>query len=636
MQRTIDRSLSAIKPAAFSERAAVWLLFAAAVAAPLMLGASGPWSRFALEATMACVTIIWALCRNRSVWLLVLALGCFGLAWLQLVPLPDSMLTALAPVSAGAWKVANAGGARAWGTISIDPAATAVGMRRMLLWLGATMAIKDMAAAGWCRRTVAASLALSAAVIWILAIALPVDSKERKLLGFIDMNGPTSQWWMSGDNLPVQSDGGGFLTWATVGAERYRYDEVLTGEGFGPYLTSNQFAGALCVMLPFLLAACLEAGRRMGRPIVGLLAVAGLMVAATWTLWERAGSRAGTAALLLTQLVFVAAITENRWGRRISGGAVAAYGMVLFMLIAGLVGLLPKLDQWFPPPLQAKLAAFLQDPRAVAASVAARMFMASPVLGTGINSYSVLYPRFDPGDYTLYYAYNDYTQLLAETGLIGVVIAIALATPVISRFARLGVVNLADRPFAAASAASIAGLAAHMAFEWNLHQPANSFLACIAVGLFLATVPGRSQKTSQQRRINPWVMKGMTAVFVAACGASLVLLARDARSDAAVRTYRQALMAARPAPAGSKRPPPKPLLENALRRGDAAMAWDQRNSQLALMKAQAHLHMAEYGQGPAREAERSVADHAFRQAQRRRAIILGLPEPLPAKAAGAR
>lgn len=611
--------------------AIIGIASATAVLAPLPLGCSSPWARLSLEAAMALLTAVWALFVCRSPKILLCLLGCCGLGFLQLAPLPDGLLSTVAPVSAGAWKIANTGSS-AWGTISIDPAATAVGIRRMLLWLATTIAIKDAASQPSLRQVLGYALAISAALVCVLGLAFPVDRNEPKIMGFIDMKGPTAHWWKSGDDLPVQSDGGGFLEWAPVGNERYRYDEVLVGDGFGPYVTSNQFAGGLCLTLPFLFSAIVLAARRFGKPAIGYAAVGILMAGATWTLWERAGSRAGTAALVMAQATFAAAIAEQLWTRRISALAAAAYGICLLVLIAGLVGIFPALDQWFPQPLQGKLAAFLQDPRAIAASVARRMFLASTILGTGINTYAAAYPRFNPGDFTLYYAYNDYTQLLAETGLVGIAVAIAFAIPVVARIPAIHAVDAAERPLAAAAAAAIAGLAAHMAFEWTLHQPANGFLACVAIGLFMATVLRPIHEAKKLREANRWVSGIATTMFVIACGTSIALLARDARSDAAVKSFREALVAARPAPKDSARPEPKPLLERALAQGERAIAWDPRNASLELLAGQARLHLAQLQNGPSRQAALSAADLAFRKAQRRRAVILGLPEPLPRNA----
>ena len=65
----------------------------------------------------------------------------------------------------------------------------------------------------------------------------------------------------------------------------------------------------------------------------------------------------------------------------------------------------------------------MADSRAVAAHAALRMFAASPLLGIGLSCFGVFVPRFVPGDLLLYYAHNDYAQLLAETGLAGLAAA---------------------------------------------------------------------------------------------------------------------------------------------------------------------------------------------------------------------
>jgi len=166
------------------------ILGVAAIVSPLVLGASHAVARFALEAALACVIVLWACDRRRRVADLLLPLGICGFVCLQLMPLPDSLLVWIAPISGGAWKIAQQGIPGAWGRISIDPGATAAGMRRLLLGVGSFLVVRDIAANPGIRRGLAAALAVSGVLIWALGLVFPRDTQDELLLGFIDIAGP--------------------------------------------------------------------------------------------------------------------------------------------------------------------------------------------------------------------------------------------------------------------------------------------------------------------------------------------------------------------------------------------------------------------------------------------------------------
>lgn len=63
---------------------------------PLALGATGEWTRLGLEATVALAVILWAAAGGGSAWSITLPMVLLGGVFVQLLPLSDRVLTAIA------------------------------------------------------------------------------------------------------------------------------------------------------------------------------------------------------------------------------------------------------------------------------------------------------------------------------------------------------------------------------------------------------------------------------------------------------------------------------------------------------------------------------------------------------------
>jgi O-antigen ligase len=608
------------------------VLAGAALAGLLGLGASPAIARFALEATLAVVMVVWACDRRRSPTALLLPLAIFGLVWLQLVPLPDSLLVRMAPISGGAWKVAHEGVPGAWGRISIDPAATATAARRLLLGVGCFLVVRDIAASAGIRRWLAAALAFAAALIWGLGVAFPRDGHEELLLGIVDLSGPLF-FWASSLLAPVETAGVANLGLVTVGRWRYPVTDGLVGDGFGSFISSNQFAGAMCLTLPLLLAAWLWIVRDRLPAWIGVVGAVVIGAAAAWTVGVRADSRAGGAAIVVGCIAFLALTARERWWRLTLAGVVGLTATVLAALAAAALGLMPGFVTLVPEHLRPTLARLLADNRSLGIRVGLRMVRASPVAGTGLDSYAEVFSRFQPGEGTMFYAHNDYVQWIAETGLIGGVLAAACGFFVVRRgSAWLQTRHGVERILAAGVAAAAIGFASHEVFEWNMHLPAIALVAAIVAGMAAPAACGAATTGSSFA----WLRIPAAIAVVAAVVATTGFLFRDMMTERAAKHVRTALLADRIALQDPKRPPPpRADLEAAIAAAGAQAArWDPANADLPLLLGQAHLHLAARAAGAIdRDAQERAAAEWFTKARRRRAICFGLPEPVapPAK-----
>jgi hypothetical protein len=256
------------------------------------------------------------------------------------------------------------------------------------------------------------------------------------------------------------------------------------------------------------------------------------------------------------------------------------------------------------------------------------MFAASPIFGTGLGSYYELAGRMLNGLPPWGFAHNEYAQWLAETGLVGGLFAlIGLAGLV-----RLGATFAAETPggeksLLAGSWAAVAGIAAHSFFDWNLHVPANAFLAIVATGLAVSSSRSGS-RDAKPSLMAGWFRRPAAIAFAMAVAVTLPLLGRDAWSAVVERDMRTALAKARLAATQSKRPSPEQSLQQAIQDGNKAVAWDASNARLWLLLGQLNLHMTPLQPSDADSLRRDAAD-CLDKAQRCSAVVRGLPEPLP-------
>jgi hypothetical protein len=579
---------------------------------------------------MAVAASLWAASSSRHSRKLLLPLAVAGLFLFQLVPLPDSVLVNLAPVSAGRWKVAREGMAAAWAPIALDPGATAAAIRRLLLGLATIAAVADLGRTPVYRRWFYTALAASAGLIWAAGIAFPIDPENRTVMGIFNLQGPI-HFWKTPERAPVQTSGVGYLDWVTVGDQRYQADDPINGDGFGSYIYSNHFANALCLTLPFAWALWMMISARRKLPnAVRFAVLLASMAIAGWTTGGMAHSRAGTASLAFAAVAYGALIAHSRVVRWLAGGAAVAISLGLIVFVAVLQGPLVGLLGLLSQPLQEQFAPVLANTRIVAAQMAGRMFLASPLFGTGLGSYGDLYAVLQRSDNTLYFAHNDYAQLLAESGLLGLGLLGAAAWVLGNRFwwfCRTR--GPGSRTIDAGAWAAVAGAMAHSVFDWNMHAPANAFLACIVAGLALSSVAVSGNVNPAAP--NPRARIAAAILFSSCCLAVVPLLARDAWTADTLDALRRANTAARLAILKADAPSAAPRLTAAIARGDQAARFDPGSWQLSVLLGQANLHLATEPMPIANaKAHRAAADQWFKAARRKSATTRGLAESPPA------
>jgi len=337
------------------------------------------------------------------------------------------------------------------------------------------------------------------------------------------------------------------------------WQSVYGGKPFGPFVNRNHFAGYLAMVLP--LAAALTAartrrsrGRNSGRPGAAGPMPWGQVAAASCFVFMFVAlvaslSRGGMVSAAAAGCIMTLVAWRGARGRR-SALALAALFVAGFLVATFYAGpeLLERLGQ-----LRAALASPFQTRRATVALRTLEIVGRYPAFGTGLGTFGAVFTsvqtaELGPGLYG--YAHNDFVQLLAEMGVAGVMVALAF----VCALARLSYRRLkrmemgTDWWLTLGAAASVGALAVHSFFDFNLHIPANSFLASAVVGLLCVSAaserPRRPPRALIRRRPAP-----------AAISLACVALAMAAATAAAVRHYAGTeLMRERPPSAGALAP----------------------------------------------------------------------------------
>jgi O-antigen ligase len=306
---------------------------------------------------------------QRPGWIALLALGLYTLAWLQLVPLPPELWTALPGRELAVQVLETVRLPLGWRPLALDPGAA-----------GAALA------------------STAAPLVLLLAAARLRREEQRKLLVAVVALALVTAV------LGVFQRLTGTMT---------PYDIEHAGTATGLFANRNHLATFLACAMVLLPALRTSEGNRQS----GLLAMAAALVLFTGILasTSRAGIALGGLALAVTLLLW---LRPSPRVILIGGAALCLGGLALLQL--------PALD-----PVFDRFATLAQDQRIDMAETtwaAARAYFPA---GSGWGSFVPVFMGFEDldtmNDRFVVAAHNDYLQLLLEGGLLG--LAAALAAP---------------------------------------------------------------------------------------------------------------------------------------------------------------------------------------------------------------
>ena len=253
------------------------------------------------------------------------------------------------------------------------------------------------------------------------------------------------------------------------------------GLPFGPYVNRNHFAGFAELLIPIaLVPLILGRVRRERLFLVALFALVPIVVLLLSA--SRGGiiSLAGQLVILFLLLLI----------RRVRSKNILVGGMVVLcaVLAVSWIGVHQVLQRFAGlqslEVSQAKRAAMRRDTW--------RIFLDHPLIGTGLGTLQMVFPRYD----SLYdgkivnHSHNDYLEALAETGALGGLCCAWFLGVLLLNSLR----GLADLGSSFGASLNLSGLVGccgiliHSLVDFNLHIPANALLFVVTAHLATARV----------------------------------------------------------------------------------------------------------------------------------------------------
>lgn len=302
------------------------------------------------------------------------------------------------------------------------------------------------------------------------------------------------------------------ITMATAEAGLGMAQQVVAGEmATGTYVNRDHFAGLLELVLPFAalyaVTVFVAGTRRREAPAAPavkaclLLACGGLILAAATFSYSRMGFVAALLALAVGGALAAGALLKRR-AHRVASLSAAGAAAAAFVFLP-------------PDPLVLRFATMAEfggiskEERFEIWQETQDLIRAYPLFGCGLGAYESAFEKYQRVAplYWVSHAHNDYLQLVAELGLVGMVPAawLALAISIQAARALSAERTIEERLLGAAALGAFAAIAAHSVVDFNLYIPVNAavlaWIAGMAAGVgqrsgkwaVRAEVQGRSQ-----------------------------------------------------------------------------------------------------------------------------------------------
>lgn len=459
------------RPASTAEYVCALLLFLHLLWVPLPFASTPDAFQFELivPALIICALAALTLALQRGVLRMTSALiawsfgavACILIVAFQLVPLPSPLLALLSPESNRIWSGASRvvslvmnRPASSWHPISIDPTTTTLHLCRLLAYFATFMT-----AALLIRRhatRVMFAVVLSSSAIFQMLYAVREATMGRYAI------------WGWKNNLI--------------------YDRAT-----GTFVNPNHFAHYAAIILPmgFFFAAvawhdAAPSGVLFRRRLVKLFerrlllfALGFVIVIACFGSILIARSRGALLAMLVGFAASSAAASRRRGVRTL----LTTAAIFLLIVILGVTMGVERTSIGRLIPTSGDLLG-----RRAGVAIAFQIWRHFPLFGSGLGTYIDFAPAYQPPqfDSLFNHAHNDYIEIAATTGLVGLTafvlsLAIGLTRFVRTSFEKREIVSYRHRAFQAAAFTSIATALVHAFFDFNFFIPANALtLAAIA------------------------------------------------------------------------------------------------------------------------------------------------------------
>ena len=245
---------------------------------------------------------------------------------------------------------------------------------------------------------------------------------------------------------------------------------------FGPFVNPNHFAGFVELTAPLGLAMLFFPSRRREEVPLLLLLFTILPIGAVFL----SASRAGIIVVVLEFALLAFLSQVHRMRKQLLRAAaigLLAGGMILWL---GVTKALERFELLAHQGVNRELRVAMDKDTW-------RIFQDHPLMGTGLGTLIVVYPRYESfyNGTTVDHAHNDFLELLADTGLVGGVCGALF----IGLLFRRGFANFqvaaggSARALVAGPLVGCAGMLLHSFVDFNLHIPSNALIFLLLASL---------------------------------------------------------------------------------------------------------------------------------------------------------
>jgi O-antigen ligase len=443
-----------------------WGLVALLVCVPIPLGSDRPWAWGIMEAwafvLLAGWIIVWAAGRTqvpatlRKAWP-ALALFVLWLAYtaLHFAPLPAELVQALSPEAARMHTLAHATSGGAWITLSVDPHAARVAWLKSAAYCAVFLLVILLVNRRQRAEQLAYSLIFAGLALSVYGVLMHLSEVTHDYFGSVIAHG---------------------------------------GSASATYVNRNHFAGYLEMVLAIgigMLIATLREGRSetwkeffrrtlelMFSPKIRLRLYLSVMVIALVTTHSRMGNTAFFSSMLIAGVIGLAL---SRFATRAT----------VILLISLMVIDVTIVGSWFGVE---KLAQRLEqttvqdvEEREEPSQFAFKLIDDYPVFGAGPGSFYTVFPRYREATVVGYYdhAHNDYVQITAESGIIGIgilgaIVVLSLGAALLAQWQRHDPLM---RGMAFGSVMGVTSILIHSSVDFNLQITANAMIFVVLLAM---------------------------------------------------------------------------------------------------------------------------------------------------------
>jgi O-antigen ligase len=283
--------------------------------------------------------------------------------------------------------------------------------------------------------------------------------------------------------------------------------------GYGQFINRNHFAFLMEMSLGLILGLLLGGGVKREQALIYFAALLSL-----WTGLVLCGSRGGLIALLAqviaAALLFSVVVRKGNSTEpqsrvlRIVRSLPVRVTLILVLIVGLVFGTVWLGGDRLATRIEQSPNEFSADTSDLRPAVSRseiwkaswKLFRAHPILGVGMGGYWAAIPRFHDasGTMTPQEAHNDYLELLASGGLVGLALGVWFAVVVFKRTREnLRSPNRFRRAACLGAAIGIAGVAVHSLVDFGLHTIVNALVFTTLIVIATCKAPWGSARARQ-------------------------------------------------------------------------------------------------------------------------------------------